>query len=127
RAKKQQLNPEDVELIEQVFESYKYVTGLIQEKTMSIGRLQKMLFGAKTEKTKQVAGDSAKTSPETAKTGKAGETASEEADAEGQQNNGKPPPKGHGRNGAEAYRGAERIEVPHPSLEVGDACPKCGK
>ena len=27
--------------------------------------------------------------------------------------------KGHGRNGAEAYRGAERIDVPHPSLTCG--------
>ena len=27
--------------------------------------------------------------------------------------------KGHGRNGAEAYRGAERIDVPHPSLTRG--------
>jgi len=36
-----------------VFESYEYVAGLIQEKNMSIGRLQKMLFGEKTEKTRQ--------------------------------------------------------------------------
>ena len=50
----------------------------------------------------------------------------ENTDADGQRN-GKPPPKGHGRNGAEAYRGAERIEVPHPLHQVGDACPQCGK
>ena len=35
--------------------------------------------------------------------------------------------KGHGRNGAEAYRGAARIDVPHPSLTAGDACPACGQ
>jgi len=39
---------------------------------------------------------------------------------------GKPPPKGHGRHGADAYRGAERIEVPHASLCPGAACPACG-
>ena len=33
--------------------------------------------------------------------------------------------KGHGRNGADAYTGAEKIEVPHESLEPGDPCPKC--
>ena len=32
---------------------------------------------------------------------------------------------GHGRNGAAAYTGATRIEVPHPSLQPGDPCPKC--
>ena len=35
--------------------------------------------------------------------------------------------KGHGRNGAAAYRGAERIDVPHPSLRAGDPCPACGE
>src|SRR5690606_32986732 len=35
-------------------------------------------------------------------------------------------PKGHGRNAAEVYRGAERIELPHETLCPGDACPKCG-
>jgi transposase len=35
--------------------------------------------------------------------------------------------KGHGRNGAAAYRGAARIDVPHPSLTAGDACPACGQ
>ena len=35
--------------------------------------------------------------------------------------------KGHGRNGAAAYEGAERIEVAHPSLRAGDACPACGE
>jgi len=34
--------------------------------------------------------------------------------------------KGHGRNGAEAYRGAEKIEIPHEALQPGDACPECG-
>ena len=32
---------------------------------------------------------------------------------------------GHGRNGADAYTGAEKIEVPHESLQAGDPCPKC--
>ncbi len=39
-----------------------------------------------------------------------------------------PAPKrhpGHGRNGANAYTAAEKIEVPHPSLQPGDPCPKC--
>lgn len=32
---------------------------------------------------------------------------------------------GHGRNGAAAYTGATRIEVPHSSLQPGDPCPSC--
>ena len=125
------LDPEDAELIERVFDSYEYVASLIQEKNMSIGRLQKMLFGAKTEKTEQVVGDHSPAdaeanSGETAKPAEgAGESESDEAGADGDGDK-KPPPKGHGRNGADAYQGAERIEVPHASLEPGDACPECG-
>src|SRR5947209_889812 len=27
----------------------------------------------------------------------------------------------------EVLRGAERVEIPHPSLTAGDACPACGR
>ena len=37
----------------------------------------------------------------------------------------KSPPKGHGRNGADAYTGAEKVVVRHESLQPGDPCPKC--
>ena len=37
------------------------------------------------------------------------------------------PPQGHGRNGAAEYTGAEKIAVPHASLQPGDLCPKCEK
>jgi transposase len=130
---KELFDPQDAELIERVFESYEYVAGLIQEKNMSIGRLLKMLFGATTEKTEQVVGDNRPTDAEAT----SGETATNASDsneiesdeAESDEANGdkKPPAQGHGRNGAEAYRGAERIEVPHKTLCPGDACPECGK
>src|SRR5271169_6272930 len=37
------------------------------------------------------------------------------------------PTKGHGRNGAAAYTGAQKVAVPHPQLHAGDACPGCEK
>ena len=37
----------------------------------------------------------------------------------------RPKAPGHGRNGANAYRGAYRVQVPHPSLRSGDRCPEC--
>ncbi len=101
---------------------------------MSIGRLQKMLFGAKTETTNKVVGTAAEIlAVDSGKgdDGESNETESEEAESDeadaDDKGNGKPPPKGHGRNAAEAYRGAERIEVPHPLHQAGDACPQCGK
>ena len=38
-----------------------------------------------------------------------------------------PPKPGHGRNGAQAYRGARRIKIVHASLKPGDHCPECLK
>jgi transposase len=34
---------------------------------------------------------------------------------------------GHGRNGAQAFAGAQKIAVAHPDLSHGDRCPECGK
>jgi hypothetical protein len=37
------------------------------------------------------------------------------------------PAKGHGRNGASSYTGAQKVAVPHPTLHTGDPCPGCEK
>jgi transposase len=37
------------------------------------------------------------------------------------------PPTGHGRNGAEAFGGAQKVEIAHQSLKHGDRCPECGE
>ena len=38
-----------------------------------------------------------------------------------------PPAPGHGRNGAEAFGGARKVEIKHQKLTHGDRCPECGK
>jgi transposase len=38
-----------------------------------------------------------------------------------------PPLPGHGRNGAEAFRGSRKVAIAHPELKHGDRCPECGK
>jgi transposase len=123
RRAKAALDPKDAELIEKVFDSYQYLAEVIGEKSMSIGRLQKMLFGAKTEKTDQVVG---KTDSSPAASTEQ-ESAKDADEAERNAADEKPPPKGHGRNAANVYQGAERIAVPYGALHAGDPCPECGK
>jgi transposase len=122
RRVEQSLDEEDAALVRAVFASYAYVSGLVEDKNTSIRRLRQLFFGARTEKTDAVVGQKTK-KPEAALPRDAGLTTgdgnTDESDAAA--------PKGHGRNGAEAYRGAARIEVPHPSLTAGDACPACGQ
>jgi len=35
--------------------------------------------------------------------------------------------KGHGRHGAEAFGGAQKVVISHQNLKHGDRCPECGK
>jgi transposase len=90
-----------------------YVTELLEKKETTLARLRELLCPASTEKTdkvlKQAGIDTGEKKPE-------------------------PPSKkpkraaaGHGRHGAAAYSGAQKVKVPHASLKPGDACPDgCG-
>jgi len=118
----------DCELIRAVFESYAYVTDLVEDKNTSIRRLRQLLFGARSEKTDAVVGRGDDVSDDdrptvaaqaTAPSGEDASSVGDEADTT--------PKKGHGRNGADAYRGAEQIDVPHESLQAGDLCPECAE
>ena len=119
-----QLKDDDCEIIRTVFLSYFYLTDTLKDKKTSIARLRKMLFGLTTEKTDAILGgetDSSASPPldETATPEAADQTADSQKTPE-------KPRKGHGRNGADAYAAAEKIQVPHDSLQPGDACPDCG-
>jgi transposase len=126
----QALTQEDVELIRAVVEAYRYVVDLVDDKNTSIGRLRQLLFGSRTEKTNAVLGRKTDMRDAPPANGAAADTesASGEVDIDGSNETDKAPARqGHGRNGADAYRGAERIDVPHASLKAGDPCPACDK
>jgi transposase len=127
RARTAPLTEQDCAKIKAVFESYLHLTNLVEDKQMTIKRLRQMLFGASTEKTAAVI----------KKTEEEDEPDSPPAmddHARGPPPQGEDEPseapakrKGHGRNGADAYAGAEKIPVPHQSLKPGDSCPECHK
>jgi transposase len=126
RRAEQALDEKDAELIRAVFDSYAYVTELVEDKNTSIRRLRQLLFGSRTEKTDSVMGQKTKT-PDAAAPRDAAADADLAGDAAITDESDATPAKGHGRNGAEAYRGAVRVDVPHPSLRAGDDCPACGE
>lgn len=115
---------DDLRIIRALFESYRYLTELIDEKNTTLARLRKLLFGARTEKTAEVvarhppAAGAAQEDKD-----QAGENHASDSAAASQETC--PSKKGHGRNGAEDYAGAIQIPVPHESLQPGDACPEC--
>lgn len=113
RAEAKQFNDKDYETAGTVLQSYVELVALLKSKNVSMRRLRKLLFGASTEKTAAV-------------TSTATNSAEETDPVSASKNESPKPGKGHGRNGADAYRGAEKIEIPHESLQPGDACPDCG-
>jgi transposase len=124
------LGEEDYGMIKAVVESYACLTDLVGDKNTTIARLRKMLFGAKTEKTAAVVGNGQPTdipsSPADDARTKTPPTTNAEPRPQGEaQDDSATPLNGHGRNGADAYTGAEKIEVPLASLQAGDPCPKC--
>src|SRR3954466_1178103 len=63
RRAEQALDEKDAELIRAVFDSYAYVTELVEDRNTSLRRLRQLLFGSRTEKTEAVVGPKNGTPP----------------------------------------------------------------
>ncbi len=121
RLAQQRLEPNDYELLIQVVQAMGWMSHELEEKKLSIRRLQK-IFGIKTESSRNVLGN-------------------KDDDQDPEDNDkidGSPGPgrrkkkkkktrKGHGRKGADAYSGAKRIMIEHDQYQPGDLCPECPK
>jgi transposase len=79
-----------------------------QEQSHTLSRMVNQIFGHRTEKAKDVLREADTSLPT--------ETASPNGTS-----------KGHGRNGASAYEGVQRVCVPHACYKTGDRCPLCLK
>ena len=99
RVKESTLNQNDYELIKEFVDTLILLDQVVTEKNSSIKKLLKMIFGHKTEKTKNI--------------------------KPGKKKKRKKKAKGHGKNSADDYEGAERIQVPHATLQHCDPCPAC--
>jgi transposase len=97
-----------------------FMTSELQAKRTSLERFRHMLFGTKTEKTDQVLGEGHTPAP-------TGTAQTDKLDSGKAQPVPRTPPEGHGRNGAAAYTGAQKVHVTHASLHRGDGCPGCAK
>ena len=117
--------------LKQAIETLAFVTQQLEHKTTTIERLRQMLFGASTEKTDNVLGNHEPSGTAAATSNGSGTELKPEGDganaSAGNQTPDKPKAPGHGRNGAAAYRGADRVKIKHPLLKHGDRCPQCLK
>lgn len=134
RAESNTLRDDDMELMRQIFASYSGFFQIVGDKNTTIARLRKLMFGATTEKSKDILGD-AEAAPNQPDGDSSGADVADAAgiasnsDSDVSRNNeaddSSEPSPGHGRRGADDYPGADQVDVSHPELSPGDACPEC--
>ena len=124
------LTSEDRGLLVKLIQLYFWFTFALRETKISLGRLKRALFGEgqrpsppPTAEGEVLAGADASMAAVGEAPPAAGSAASVEDSA------GAPPARrpGHGRRGAEAYPGAERVVCRHETLAAGQRCPACGR
>jgi hypothetical protein len=92
-----------------------YMTELLEKKETTLAALRELLCPASTEKTGKVLQQAGM------------RTGEKKPDPESVSKKPQRAAAGHGRNGATAYSGAQKVKVPLASLKAGDACPDgCG-
>ncbi len=102
---KRLLAPEDYEIIKGMADTIAFLSQAVGKKDAQVKKFLRMLFGEVTEKTAKAL----KKKKEKKKAGK------------------KKKARGHGRNGADDYKGAQKIKVEHEDLKSKDKCPECRK
>ncbi len=107
------LTDEDHQKLKAAVDTLGALTLELEAKGASVRRLRSLIFGAPTEKTSQVIG-------KTSSNGNESKTSVETPTKKKKR-------KGHGRNSASDYKGANKVSVPHESLKHGDPCSECDK
>ena len=111
------LSAADHAKLKAAIDTFALITAQLLTKTVSVDRLRNMIFGASSERTRDVLGDSTEETELT--------PGAEPPGASTLPATPRPKAPGHGRNGAAAYTGATRVTVTHPDLHSGEPCPGC--
>ncbi|MFH0780617.1 MAG: IS66 family transposase [Pseudomonadota bacterium] len=99
---KSSLTEEDYQIIKGLVDTHLLLGQAVTEKKSSISRLLKMIFGDKTEKTRNIRKDL-------------------QDKTIGRKKNA----KGHGKKSADDYVGAETVKIDHTTLQHCNPCPLC--
>jgi hypothetical protein len=134
RSKTGALSDGDREMLRAIFATLRWLFAELEKKRTTLKQLRQAfsINTKKTEKTRDVleasSNGTGEKGEEPEKDGEEPEKDGEEPEKDGEEpkKDGEKPKKrkGHGRNGADAYKGAKRIAVAHESLQAGDPCPR---
>ncbi len=138
KIEEKKLEDKDYERIKAFINSFVFIQKLLERQKLSIKRLKNLFFG-KTEKSANILPETETDEKEESKEVRVQEQEQEievsnhetdgRGDASGDEGPGKKKAKkkGHGMNGASAYKGAEEVYVSLKELKDGQLCPDCEK
>ncbi|MBZ5620248.1 MAG: IS66 family transposase [Acidobacteriia bacterium] len=116
------LSAEGYQKLRAAIQTLGHVTELVSQQETTLAALRQLLCPASTEKTAKVLEQTGLQSKE-----KKGQSADREQTDKSDSQAPQSPAAGHGRNGADAYTGAQKVAVRHASLRKGGPCPQgCG-
>jgi transposase len=118
------LTAADRRVLDQVLQWYFWLLFALQEARFSLKRLRAMLFGEQPKTRKAPPSDSSSAPRESDEDASAAGEPQARGDRTPVAPEGRP---GHGRWGAQAYVGAQRVECRHATLTAGERCPVCGR
>ncbi|KPA12727.1 transposase IS66, partial [Candidatus Magnetomorum sp. HK-1] len=133
------LPEEDVKYIKGMVETLKFISEKLKKKNYQIKRILKQIFGIKSEKSDKIFEDKNDNdeedkhekdnniAPDVSGEEKEINTSTDHEEEHKEEHKESDSKKGHGRNGAESYTGAEIIPVEHTIYKNGDNCPDCLK
>lgn len=128
-AKAASFPPQQYELLEGVLGTFVYVMQALQNAKMTLKRFRHMLFGKRTETKagvlKEIACDVGNRRDQAESAALAAPDDPVAPQQEAADSSEEKKRKGHGRNGADAYRGASVVACTHPNVQPGGQCPEC--
>ncbi len=141
KIEEKKLEDKDFERIKAFIKSFVFIRKLLERQKLSMNKLKNLFFGkGKTEKSKNIFAETAQipeTEPQSDQSREKENKEEIEIEKESSNNDNdndndnendnkvSKKRKGHGRNGASAYVGAEEIYIPHEKLKAGQSCPDC--
>lgn len=128
------LSAEEHEQLKEALDTLAFLTRELESKGVSIKRLREYLFGTSAVDSRAPARGGDTTAATAASTASDSDSTPADATSErqgaaaaGVDDGAARKRKGHGRNGAQAYHGAEKVKVAHAELGHADRCPSCGR
>jgi len=126
RIDEKKLEEKDFEKIKAFIKSFVFIQGLLERQKLSIKKLKNLFWGnTKTEKSENILPETESDKDKDEDEGEEGGETSGSGFEDPKKKDVEKKKKGHGKNGASAYKGAEVVYVSHQKLKVGQLCPDC--